>query len=190
PAQCGSACECSAVPGGIAFRRIRGDGGEDPRAQALDAPASHFLAEPHPADAELLEAPSLRDTAESGDEQLRIHHAVSIRHPRAPAPRDPRELWMTREPAAPVEIDETGADTPVVGRNRGKRPSSGVSAPGTYAGTPVSARVGHRQQVELLVELLQRELAALDVAEVDHGVAHGDALGDRVLGDLRGGLVA
>src|SRR5262245_3527359 len=53
-----------------------------------------------------------------------------------------------------------------------------------------STGVRHRQQVELLVELFERDLAALDVSEVDDRLAHRDALRDRVLRDLRGRLVA
>ncbi|OEI69339.1 ribosomal protein S5 [Curtobacterium sp. ER1/6] len=47
----------------------------------------------------------------------------------------------------------------------------------------------HAQHVEGAVELLLGDLAALDVAEGDDGLADGDALGDGVLRHLGGGLV-
>src|SRR5690606_26622683 len=51
-------------------------------------------------------------------------------------------------------------------------------------------RPRHAQHVESLVELCLGDLAPLDVAELDHGLADRDALLDRVLGDLGRGLVA
>src|SRR5947209_19034820 len=45
-----------------------------------------------------------------------------------------------------------------------------------------SAGVRHREDVEGGVQLLQGDLAAVDEAEVDDGLAHGDALRDGVLG--------
>ena len=47
------------------------------------------------------------------------------------------------------------------------------------------AGVRHRHDVERRVELLGRDFAALDKAEVDDRFANGHALGDRVLGDFR-----
>ncbi|BAC17880.1 hypothetical protein [Corynebacterium efficiens YS-314] len=50
--------------------------------------------------------------------------------------------------------------------------------------------VGHRENVQTLVQLLLGQLLTVDKAHVDDGLADGLALCQRSLGDLRGGFVA
>ncbi|MGX1793916.1 hypothetical protein ACWIDW_13340 [Microbacterium sp. NPDC055312] len=69
----------------------------------------------------------------SGTPAFGIRHPASrhpgIRHPDIPAPGHPASGHPGTRPA-PATRDESGADTPDVGRIPTKRPSSGVSAPG------------------------------------------------------------
>ncbi|SED64733.1 UDP-N-acetylglucosamine 2-epimerase (non-hydrolysing) [Ruania alba] len=60
---------------------------------------------------------------------------------------------------------------------------------GAGQGEPMESGVRHRGDVERLIEHLGGDLAPLDVPEVLDGLPDRDALGHRVLGDLRGRLV-
>src|SRR5690606_26428674 len=73
-------------------------------------------------------------------------------------------------------------------RARGDR--CGAPKPTARGSGGGSAGLRPRAHVERAVELFHRERAALHEAESDRRLAHRDALGDSVLGDLRRVLVA
>src|SRR5690606_37588204 len=111
------------------FCRVCGVRGIHPGPQSLDVSGTHRLGQAHPADPELLQGGAGRQSAEPVDEQLWIDHVASIRHPMINESPQSRHLWRIRTMCRIVERCRTGADTPDVGRIRGKRPTSGVSAP-------------------------------------------------------------
>ena len=101
----------------------------------------------------------------------------------------------TGEWLVPLQAPEAGS-----ARGPGERPRPGPQRlrgahPQPAAHPPLTrpdpgSGVGHALHVEGLVELLLGELAALDVAQREHGLADRGAVGERLLGDLRGVLVA